>query len=85
MGLHENGARLWQTVSTNGAAFPASQMLLTNLAAADAYIVALGWVVRGPQESSGRKLLGSCMALGQSRALTTIASTRAGCRNGWSL
>ena len=58
MGLHENGARLWQTVSTNGAAFPASQTLLTNLDAADAYIVALGWVVRGPQESPGRKLLG---------------------------
>src|ERR1019366_10330745 len=58
MGLHENGARLWQTVSTNGAPFPTSQMLLTNLDAADAYIVALGWVVRGPQESPGRKLLG---------------------------
>ena len=58
MGLHENGARLWQTVSTNGAAFPSSQLLLTNLDPADAYIVALGWVVRGPQESPGRRLLG---------------------------
>jgi len=28
------------------------------LADADAYIVALGWVVRGPQASPGRKLLG---------------------------
>ncbi len=27
----------------------------------------------------------SCMAPGRSRASTTIASTRAGCRNGWSL
>jgi hypothetical protein len=58
MGLHENGKRLWQTVSTNGAAFPASQTLLTNLGPSDAYIVALGWVVRGSQESPGRKLLG---------------------------
>ena len=58
MGLHENGNRLWQAVSTNGAVFPSSQMLLTNFNAADAYIVALGWVVRGPQEWPGRKLLG---------------------------
>ena len=58
MGLHENGARLWQTVSTNGAALPPGRPLLTNLGAADAYIVALGWVVRGPQRLPGRKLLG---------------------------
>ena len=69
MGLHENGARLWQTVSTNGAAFPASQTLLTNLDAADAYIVALGWVVRGPQESPGRKLLGVLYGAGPVRSL----------------
>jgi hypothetical protein len=69
MGLHENGARLWQTVSTNGAAFPASQMLLTNLDAADAYIVALGWVVRGSQESPGRKLLGVLYGAGPVRSL----------------
>jgi hypothetical protein len=58
MGLHENGTRLWQTVSINGAAFPPARTLLTNLDKADAYIVALGWVVRGPQEAPGRKLLG---------------------------
>jgi hypothetical protein len=69
MGLHENGARLWQTVSTNGAAFPASQMLLTNLDAADAFIVALGWVVRGAQESPGRKLLGVLYGAGPVRSL----------------
>jgi hypothetical protein len=69
MGLHENGARLWQTVSTNGAAFPTSQMLLTNLDAADAYIVALGWVVRGPQESPARKLLGVLYGAGPVRSL----------------
>jgi hypothetical protein len=69
MGLHENGARLWQTVSTNGAAFPASRMLLANLDAADAYIVALGWVVRGPQESPGRKLLGVLYGAGPVRSL----------------
>ena len=69
MGLHENGAHLWQTVSTNGLAFPAARLLLTNLDAADAYIVALGWVVRGPQESPGRKLLGVLYGAGPSPAL----------------
>jgi hypothetical protein len=69
MGLHENGARLWQTVSTNGATFPSSRILLTNLDAADAYIVALGWVVRGPQESPGRKLLGVLYGAGPVRSL----------------
>jgi hypothetical protein len=69
MGLHENGTRLWQTVSTNGAAFPAARTLLANLEAADAYIVALGWVVRGPQESPGRKLLGVLYGAGPVSAL----------------
>jgi hypothetical protein len=69
MGLHENGTRLWQTVSSNGAAFPAARTLLTNLEAADAYIVALGWVVRGQQESSGRKLLGVLYGAGPVSAL----------------
>jgi hypothetical protein len=69
MGLHENGTRLWQTVSSNGVAFPAARMLLTNLEAADAYIVALGWVVRGQQESPGRKLLGVLYGAGPVSAL----------------
>jgi hypothetical protein len=69
MGLHGNGSHLWQTVSTNGLAFPAARPLLTNLGAADAHIVALGWVVRGPQESPGRKLLGVLYGAGPSPAL----------------
>jgi len=69
MGLHGNGPRLWQTVSTNGAAFPAARPLLTNLAPADSFIVALGWVVRGPQESPGRKLLGVLYGAGPVPAL----------------
>jgi hypothetical protein len=69
MGLHENGTRLWQTVSTNGAAFPPARTLLTNLDSTDAYIVALGWVVRGPQESPGRKLLGVLYGAGPVSAL----------------
>jgi hypothetical protein len=60
---------LWQTVSTDGATFPASQALLTHLGAADAYIVALGWVVRGPEESPGRKLLGVLYGAGPVRGL----------------
>jgi hypothetical protein len=69
MGLHENGARLWQTVSSNGVAFPAARKLLTNLGAGDAFIVALGWVVRGPQESPERKLLGVLYGAGPVSAL----------------
>jgi hypothetical protein len=69
MGLHENGKRLWQTISTNGAAFPDARMLLEHLEPADAYIVALGWVVRGPQESPGRKLLGVLYGAGPVRSL----------------
>ena len=69
MGLHENRTRLWQTVSTNNLAFPPAQMLLTNLDAADAYIVALGWVVRGPQDTPGRKLLGVLYGAGPVPAL----------------
>jgi hypothetical protein len=69
MGLHGNGTRLWQTVSTNGAAFPPTRTLLTNLGADDAYIVALGWVVRGSQEAPGRKLLGVLYGAGPVSAL----------------
>jgi hypothetical protein len=69
MGLHENGAHLWQTVSTNGLAFPAARTLLTNLAATDAHIVALGWVTRGPPESPSRRLLGVLYGAGPSPAL----------------
>ena len=69
MGLHENGAHLWQTVSTNGLAFPAARTLLTNLDAGDAYIVALGWVVRGSQKSPGRMLLGVLYGAGPVSAL----------------
>ena len=69
MGLHENGRRLSQTVSSNGVAFPAARTLLTNLGADDAYIVALGWVVRGQQESPGRRLLGVLYGAGPVSAL----------------
>jgi hypothetical protein len=60
---------LWQTVSTNGAAFPPARTLLTNLDSADAYIVALGWVARGAQEAPGRKLLGVLYGAGPVSAL----------------
>jgi hypothetical protein len=58
MGLHQNGAVLWQTISTNSLAFGPAQLLFTNLGAADRYIVALGWVTKGSEDSPGRKLLG---------------------------
>jgi hypothetical protein len=68
-GLHENGQRLWQTVSTNALAFPAPLPLATNLSAGDRYVVALGWVVRGAQEKPGRKLLGVLYGAGPVPAL----------------
>ena len=69
MGLHENRRRLWQTISTNGLAFPPARELLAHLDAADAYIVALGWVTRGAQESPGRRLLGVLYGAGPVSAL----------------
>jgi len=59
MGLHENATRLWQTVSTNGLAFPAARPLLTNLTAADSFIVALGWVTRVPRNRQPQAARGS--------------------------
>lgn len=58
MGLHLNGDRLWQSVSTNALSFPAPRPLLFHSNEEDRYIVALGWVVRGSQETPGRKVLG---------------------------
>lgn len=58
MGLHFNGANLWYSLSTNGASFPTSSTLLGYLNAADRYIVALGWVVRGEEGQPGRRLTG---------------------------
>jgi hypothetical protein len=69
MGLHQNGARLWQTVSSNAVTFPPARTLMSNLGSEDAYIVALGWVVRGPQESPGRRLLGVLYGAGPVSAL----------------
>jgi hypothetical protein len=69
MGLHGNGPRLWQSVSTNSLKFPAAQPLLTHLDAADAHIVALGWVTRGLQDAPDRKLLGVLYGAGPSPAL----------------
>jgi hypothetical protein len=69
MGLHENGSRVWQSVSRDGLAFPAGRTLFTNLDAADLYIVAIGWVVRGEQELPGRKLLGVLYGAGPTPAL----------------
>ncbi len=58
MALHVNQPQIWQTVSTNGLEFPPAQVLLTNAALADHYIVAVGWVTRGAEELPDRKLIG---------------------------
>ena len=58
MGLHKNSPQLWQTVSTNALAFPPARSLFSNANSADNFIVALGWVTRGSEDSPGRKLLG---------------------------
>ncbi len=69
MGLHENGARLWFSLSTNALAFPPAQVLFTNATADERYIVALGWVTRGSEELPGRKLLGVLYGAGPAISL----------------
>lgn len=69
MGMHLNADRLWYSLSTNGLGFTNVITLLTNTAAADRYIVTLGWVARGSQESPGRKLLGVLYGAGAMSSL----------------
>ncbi|MBA4149060.1 MAG: hypothetical protein H0X66_13165 [Verrucomicrobia bacterium] len=69
MGIHFNGWGVWQSLSTNGASFPTSSLLFTNLNTADRYIVAMGWVVRGKENEEGRKLLGILYGAGATASL----------------
>jgi len=47
MGLHMNGSMLWYALSTDGMTFDPAQELVKSQGAADRYIVAIGWVVKG--------------------------------------
>jgi hypothetical protein len=69
LGLHLNGDRLWHSLSTNGLEFPPPVTLLQHRDSADRYIVAMGWVVRGPEGSADRKLLGLLYGAGAAASL----------------
>jgi hypothetical protein len=58
MGLHMNGPDLTYALSTDPAQFQETHTLFSHAGAEDRYIVAIGWVTRGDQETTGRHLLG---------------------------
>lgn len=46
MGLHQNGDKLWYSLSRDGERFDEPVHFASNLGPADRYIVAIGWVLR---------------------------------------
>lgn len=71
MGLHMNGDRLWYSLSQNGLDFPPTQELFRQRTAADRYIVALGWVVRGEPDAPGWQVLGVLYGAGADPGLAS--------------
>ena len=69
MGFHLNGDRLWYALSRDGKSFSPQRVLCTKLGAADAHIVAIGFVVAGDQEAAGRRVLGLLYGAGAAPSL----------------
>jgi len=63
MGLHSNRDHLWYSLSNDGMKFGPEKVLATNLGPQDAFIVALGWVVRG------NRVLGVLYGAGETKYL----------------
>ncbi|MBD3175469.1 MAG: hypothetical protein GF320_09820 [Armatimonadia bacterium] len=63
MGLHMNRGELRYALSQDGMEFEPSQLLIESRSDADAYIVAIGWVV------DGQRVLGALYGAGAVRAL----------------
>ncbi len=63
MGLHQNGDRLWYTLSQDPLQFPPEQELAQNLGDEDRYIVAIGWVLHDD------RVLGALYGAGAVRTL----------------
>jgi hypothetical protein len=71
MGLHLNGDRLWSSLSQDGLKFPPARELFRSRSAADRYMVALGWVVRGEPDQPGRQVLGVLYGAGADPGLSS--------------
>jgi hypothetical protein len=69
MALHGNTDRLWYTLSRDGLAFPAARMLFAHQGDDDQFMVALGFVVDGAQDTPGRRVLGVLYGAGAKPSL----------------
>jgi hypothetical protein len=69
MALHHNGDRLWYALSRDGKTFEPQRVLCTRQGEADAFMVAVGFVVSGEQERAGRRVLGILYGAGAKPAL----------------
>ena len=69
MALHHNGDRLGYALSRDGQTFEPQRVLCTRQGEADAFMVAVGFVVSGEQEKAGRRVLGILYGAGAKPAL----------------
>lgn len=69
MALHQNGDRLWYALSRDGRSFSTQRVLCTRQGEADAFMVAVGFVVSGEQEKPGRRVLGFLYGAGAKPSL----------------
>lgn len=71
MGLHMNTDKLYYSLSDSRESFPPVKLLQQNIDSRDRYIVAVGWVTQGDQETRGRRLLGYLYGAGPDAALAS--------------
>jgi hypothetical protein len=69
MALHHNGDRLWYALSRDGRSFAPQRVLCTRQGDAEAFMVAVGFVVAGEQEKPGRRVLGILYGAGAKPSL----------------
>jgi hypothetical protein len=69
MGLHANTDRLWYALSRDGKTFSPQRELCRRQGETDAFTVAVGFVVAGEQEKSGRRMLGILYGAGAAPSL----------------
>src|SRR5215213_9913663 len=69
MGLHLNTGQLWYTLSRDGLKFPPIQTLFAHESDADAYMVAVGFIMAGEQEKLGSRVLGALYGAGAASSL----------------
>jgi hypothetical protein len=69
MALHHNGDRLWYALSRDGRSFAPQRVLCTRQGEADAFMVAVGFVVSGEQEKPRRRVLGILYGAGAKPSL----------------